>query len=130
MSPSLAVSCPQKGDEADPRPGTLESPLIKKEIKKNSLKKGQKEVKNRQLSTDLKGGKRMFEKKSEESININPDLLMWIHQRVAETSERGSIYMTIEKGRITWINYEKNNRFNPPAESSSPGPHSSGFSVN
>ncbi len=65
----------------------------------------------------------MSEKKSEESIAINPELWMWIHRRVAETPERGSIYIKIEKGTITWINYEKNSEF-------APARHSSGFSVN
>ncbi len=70
----------------------------------------------------------MFEKKSEESIAINPELLMWIHHRVAETPERGSIYIAIDKGKITSINYDRNHRFNPTSESS--GPKGSDASVN
>lgn len=56
----------------------------------------------------------MSETKSEVSSQATPyaghRLLEWIHERVAETKERGSIFIAIEDGRITWINYEKNCR--------------------
>jgi len=55
---------------------------------------------------------------SEEKPQVTPyagqRLLAWIHDRVMETTEKGSIYIGIEKGRITWVNYEKSNRFAPP----------------
>ena len=70
----------------------------------------------------------MFEKKSEESIAINPELLVWIHHRVMETTERGSIYIAIEKQKITSIHYERNHRFTPTSENS--GPKGSGVSLN
>ena len=62
---------------------------------------------------------------SEEKPQVTPyavrRLLAWIHDRAMETTEKGSIYIGIEKGRITWVNYEKSNRFAPLAESSSAG---------
>ncbi len=47
----------------------------------------------------------------EVTLSIDQRLLEWIRHRVAETHERGSIYIGIENGRLTWINHEKNSRF-------------------
>ncbi len=67
----------------------------------------------------------MSETKSEVTLCVDYRLLAWIRDRVAETLERGSIYIQIEKGRLTWINYEKNCKFPLlPSTSSSEGPKS------
>ena len=64
------------------------------------------------------------------TLSVDHRLLEWIRRRVAETTEKGSIYMSIENGRLTWINYEKNSRFHPQPESSSGGPRSYDVSRN
>lgn len=73
----------------------------------------------------------MFETKSDVTMSVDQQLLEWIRQRVSETAENGSIFIGIEKGRITLVNYEKNCKFRPtppPQGSSSDGPRSWGFS--
>ena len=47
------------------------------------------------------------------NLAMDHTLLDWIKQRVWETQERGSIYITIEKGQIASINHEKNSKFPP-----------------
>lgn len=69
----------------------------------------------------------------QEDVNLTADgrLLEWIRRRVSETAEKGSIFIGIDKGRITLVNYEKNCKFRPsPAsqDSSSAGPRSCDFS--
>lgn len=71
----------------------------------------------------------MPETKSEAtSVVLGQRFLEWLRQRVDETSERGSIYIGIEKHRVTWVNYEGNHRLLPPGPDSSsdetkrPGP--------
>ena len=55
-------------------------------------------------------------------LAMDHTLLDWIKQRVWETLERGSIYITIEKGQIVSINHEKNSKFpsQPPVSSDAP----------
>ncbi len=52
----------------------------------------------------------MPEEKPQATPYAGQRLLAWIHDRVMETTEKGSIYIAIENGRITWVNYEKNCR--------------------
>ena len=42
---------------------------------------------------------------------VDQRLLDWIRDRVSETKEKGSIYLGIENGKLTWINHEKNSQF-------------------
>ena len=66
-----------------------------------------------------------FQQPRKEGISMTQDVTMavdgrlldWIRQRVQETTEKGSIYLSIEQGRLTRINYEKNNQY-PPVSSS------------
>ncbi len=44
-------------------------------------------------------------------LAMDHTLLDWIKQRVWETQERGSIYITIEKCQIVSVNHEKNSKF-------------------
>lgn len=44
-------------------------------------------------------------------LAMDHTLLDWIKQRVWETQERGSIYITIEKGQIVSVNHEKNSKY-------------------
>ncbi len=62
----------------------------------------------------------------QEDVNLTVDgrLLEWIRQRVKETAERGSIYISIENGRMMRVNYENNRQFHPLPESSSGAPKS------
>lgn len=60
---------------------------------------------------------------TEPSLSVDQHLLEWIRERVAETAESGSIYLSIEKRRLTWINYERDSQFlgsNRPSSSGGP----------
>ena len=59
----------------------------------------------------------MSEEKSQVTPYAGQRLLAWIHDRVMETTEKGSIFIGIENSRITWVNYEKNTRLAPSSES-------------
>lgn len=72
----------------------------------------------------------MFEPKSQTTPYAGQRLLAWIHDRVMETTEKGSIFIGIENGRITWVNYEKNCRLRELPESSSAEGKNSGPSAN
>ncbi len=58
---------------------------------------------------------------TEPSLSVDQHLLEWIREMVAGTEESGSIYLKIEKRRLTWINYGRNNMFHGPAPSSASG---------
>ncbi len=62
------------------------------------------------------------------NLAMDHTLLDWIKQRVWETQERGSIYITIEKGQIASINHEKNSKFPTPPPASSDDPKRSSSS--
>jgi hypothetical protein len=62
----------------------------------------------------------MVEPKPEATgLALGQRFLEWIRERVDETSEKGSIYISIENHRVTWVNYESKQQLFPSVPGSS-----------